>query len=364
MVTSDAALHEIGFYGLAGGPTTPAPLLDEVRTAEALGFGSCFLSERFNVKEAATLCGAVGATSQHLGIATAATNHNTRHPLVTASIATTMHRLTAGRFALGLGRGIAALQGAYGLEPITTAGLEDMAAVLRRLWHGEAIFNHEGPIGSYPVLHLDSAFDEDIPLLLVAFGPQSLALAGRAFDAVVLHTFFADETTERAVTTVRRAAEEAGRDPATVRIWSCFATVPDTIDHGTQLKRTIGRLATYLQGYGDLLVRTNGWDPAVLDRFRADPVTTSIPGAIDVLATTEQLEHLAALIPEEWLAPSATGSAARCAESVDGQFDLGVDGVILHGSTPADLAPVVEAYRSVRRPGIADGLEANPARRT
>ena len=28
--------------------------------------------------------------------------------------------------------------------------------------------------------------------------------------------------------------------------------------------KTVGRLATYLQGYGDLLVRTNGWDPAVL----------------------------------------------------------------------------------------------------
>ena len=32
------------------------------------------------------------------------------------------------------------------------------------------------------------------------------------------------------------------------------------------------RLATYLQGDGDLMVRTNGWDPAVLERFRADPL--------------------------------------------------------------------------------------------
>ena len=31
-------------------------------------------------------------------------------------------------------------------------------------------------------------------------------------------------------------------------------------------------LATYLQGYGDLLVSTNKWDPAVLERFRADAV--------------------------------------------------------------------------------------------
>lgn len=340
------ALPEIGCYGLAGGPTTPAPLLDEVRLAEELGFGTCFLSERFNVKEAAVLSGAAGAVTSRIQIATAATNHNTRHPLVTASMATTMHRLTGGRFTLGLGRGIAALQGAYGLQPITTAQLEDMAGVLRRLWHGEAIFNHEGPIGSYPVLHLDSSFSEDIPLLLVAFGPQSLALAGRAFDQVVLHTFFTDETTARAVATVRRAAEEAGRDPDAVRIWSCFATLPDTIDEPTRLKRSVGRLATYLQGYGDLLVRTNGWDPAVLERFRADPVAASIPGAIDVLATTEQLEHLATVIPEHWLEAAATGSPEQCAAAVRAQLDLGVQGVILHGSPPAELAPVISAYRT------------------
>ena len=30
------------------------------------------------------------------------------------------------------------------------------------------------------------------------------------------------------------------------------------------------------------------------------------------------------------------------------QFDLGVDGVIMHGATPTELAPVVDAYRALR----------------
>ena len=76
---------------------------------------------------------------------------------------------------------------------------------------------------------------------------------------VVLHTYFTDETVVRAVETVRRAAAEAGRDPAAVRIWSCYATVHDGLAAELQLKKTVGRLATYLQGYGDLLVSTNGW---------------------------------------------------------------------------------------------------------
>lgn len=355
-------LNELGFYTLAGAPRSPAELLDEVPAAEALGLGSVFISERFNIKEAVTLSGAVGATSRRLGIATAATNHNTRHPIVTASYATTMHRLTGGRFTLGLGRGIAPLFDAYGLPRITTAQLEDMAGLLRRLFRGEVVVGHDGPAGRYPILHLDADFDEDIPLGLVAFGPNSLALAGRAMDMVVLHTFFTDETVERAVATVRRAAEEAGRDPASVRIWSCYATVHDGLPEEVRLRKTVGRLATYLQGYGDLMVRTNGWDPAVLERFRADPVVSSVGGAIDAKADTATLEHIAELLPDEWLEPAATGSPQRCAERVLRQFDLGVDGVIMHGATPDELAPVVEAYRAIRPAGRFDHLDPNPGR--
>lgn len=355
-------LNELGFYTLAGAPRSPAELLDEVPTAEALGLGSVFISERFNIKEAVTLSGAVGATSRRLGIATAATNHNTRHPIVTASYATTMHRLTGGRFTLGLGRGIAPLFDAYGLPRITTAQLEDMAGLLRRLFRGEVVVGHDGPAGRYPILHLDADFDEDIPLGLVAFGPNSLALAGRAMDMVVLHTFFTDETVERAVATVRRAAEEAGRDPASVRIWSCYATVHDGLPEEVRLRKTVGRLATYLQGYGDLMVRTNGWDPSVLERFRADPVVSSVGGAIDAKADTATLEHIAELLPDEWLEPAATGSPQRCAERVLRQFDLGVDGVIMHGATPDELAPVVEAYRAIRPAGRFDHLDPNPGR--
>jgi probable F420-dependent oxidoreductase len=273
-----------------------------------------------------------------------------------------MHRLTDGRFTLGLGRGIAPLFDAYGIPRITTAQIEDFAGLMRRLWKGEVVLGHDGPAGKFPVLHLDASFNEDIPLGFVAFGPNSLALAGRCFDAVVLHTFFTDETVERCVATIRRAAEEAGRDPASVRIWSCYATIGDHIPDDLRLKKTVGRLATYLQGYGDLLVETNGWDPQVLARFRADEIVSSFPGALDTKADTAVLEHVATLLPDEWLEPAASGDAPRCADRVLRQFDLSVDGVIMHGATPTELAPVVDAYRAIRPAGRFDGWPANPGR--
>jgi probable F420-dependent oxidoreductase len=334
---------DLGFYTLAGAPRSPRDLIDEVRDAEALGLGWCFISERFNIKEAATLSGAVGAVSESLMIATAATNHSTRHPIVLASYATTMHRLTGGRFVLGLGRGIGPMFDALGLPRITTAQMEDVAGLLRRLFRGETVLGHDGPSGRYPYLRLDPDFDEPIPLGLVAFGPNSLALGGRAFDHVILHTFFTDETLVRCVDTVKRAAEQAGRDPASVKVWSCFATIGDHLPHDVRLKKTVGRLATYLQAYGDLMVETNGWDPAVLARFRTDPLVAGYRAALDAKGTTEELEHVATLIPDDWLAPAAIGTPEQCAAAVRHQFDLGADGVILHGAAPSEIAPTVHA---------------------
>ncbi len=344
-MATDRTLTELGYYLLAGGAADPSLVIDEAVAGERLGLGTAFLSERFNLKELGALSGAACASTSAMTIALGTTNHNLRHPIVFASWATTLHRLSGGRFMPGIGRGIAPIQQAFGIPAVTTAQMEDFVGLMRRLWHGEVIFNHEGPAGSFPILHLDASFDEDIDMSLVAFGPESLALGGRAFDAVILHTFFTEETVERSVRTVKEAAEQAGRDPASVTVWSCLATVEDSIDEELRLRKTVGRLATYLQGYGDLLVHTNRWDPAVLDRFRSDTVVSSVPGAIDTLATIDQLEHISGLIPDAWLEPSATGSATACAERVSAELDLGADAVILHGATPLELEAVVAAYR-------------------
>ena len=85
---SNPAHPELGFYTLAGGAQNPRDLVQEIQDAEALGLGAVFISERFNVKEAVTLSGAAAVASTNMQIITGATNHNTRHPIVTASYAT------------------------------------------------------------------------------------------------------------------------------------------------------------------------------------------------------------------------------------------------------------------------------------
>lgn len=359
MSTQTSEFPELGFYTLPGHTRSPGDLLDEVREAEALGLGSAWISERYDVKEAAALSGAACAVTDKIFIGTGATNINTRHPLVTASMATTLHRLSRGRFALGVARGVGIRYDLMGLEKVTNAQLREFVEMMRKLWAGERVV-HDGKLGHYPYLHMNSWLREDIPLMFVGFGPKSLKFAGSLFDGVVLHTFLSDAALARAVSQVRQGAEEAGRDPGSVKVWSVLATACD-VDEDTYLKYIVARMATYLQAphYGELLVAVNGWDPAILERFRADDVVGGMAGGIDSVATLEQLRHIRTLLPEEWL-PAATGSAEACAQRYNDQFMAGADGVVIHASRPDEFAPVLDAYRAIRLAERFEGRSNRP----
>jgi probable F420-dependent oxidoreductase len=360
MPRTNRRFPELGIYLLPGHTDSPADLLREAREAEALGLGSAWISERFDVKELGALAGAAAAVTSEIWIGSGVTNVDTRHPLLLASLATTLSRLSGGRFALGVGRGIGVRSAMLGLAPVRNAQLAAFADLMRRLWRGERVVGHDSPLGKFPYLHQAAWLREEIPLLMTAFGERSLAFAGRVFDGVILHTFLSDEAVARAVALVRRGAEQAGRDPASVKVWSVLAVACDASEE-RELKLLTARMATYLQapGYGELLLALNRWDPAQLAAFRASPAVRQIPGAIDALATPEQLRAIRERIPPEWL-PAAAGSPDACARRVADQFAAGADGVILHASLPHEVAPVLDVWEKLRGTRF-EGRSARPA---
>jgi len=352
---------ELGIYLLPGHTDAPADLLEEVRAAEALGLGSAWISERFDVKEVGALCGAAAAVTREIWIGTGATNIDTRHPLLLASMATTLSRLSRGRFALGIGRGIGVRSGMLGLAPVKNAELTAFAALMRKLWQGERVIGHDSALGKFPYLHLASWMKEPIPLLMTAFGERSLEFAGGVFDGVILHTFLSDAAVKRAVALVRRGAEKAGRDPTSLKVWSVLAVACNASEE-RQHRLLTARMATYLQipGYGELLFRINGWDPKGLASFRSHAIVRGMPGAIDAIASLDQLREIRELMLEEWL-PAAIGSPTQCAQRIADQLDAGADGVILHASLPHEAAPAVEAYAGIRRAERFEGRSGRPA---
>ncbi len=352
---------ELGIYLLPGHTDSPADLLREVQQAEGLGLGSAWISERFDVKELGALAGAAAAVTSSIWLGAGVTNVNTRHPLLTASLATTVSRLSGGRFALGVGRGIGVRSAMLGLAPVRNAELVAFADLMRRLWRGERVVGHSSALGKFPYLHQATWMNEPIPLLMTAFGARGLEFAGGVFDGVRLHTFLSDAAVQRAVALVRRGAEKAGRDPAAVKILSVLAVACNASEE-RELKLLTARMATYLQapGYGELLLAINGWDPKTLQVFRKHANVRAIPGAIDAIATTEQLRAIRALIPAEWL-PAATGSPEQCARRIADQFAAGADGVILHASLPHEAAPALEAYAAIRSAARFAGRTGRPA---
>jgi len=354
---------ELGFYTLPGRVSDPRPMLQELRDAETVGLGSVWISERHDVKEAAVLSGAAGAVTKDLAVAVGVTNPNTRHLMLTAAMGSTMSALTGGRFALGLGRGFDLRSDMWGVPRVTGKMLEDTAGLLRRLWAGEKIFGHDGPAGKFTYLSTDAVCAPPPPLVLAALGPKTQVLAGRAFDAVLLHSHWTDRAVAECVARVRRGAEQAKRDPARVQVWSCLVTACE-LPEPVQLHHVVRRMTTYLQipGYGELIVDANGWDRAVLERLRAHPVLEGRFADASEFSDDE-LRQLRDVYPPEWIATgNAIGSAAECARRIVDQFDAGAAGVILHASAPGEMRTLLDAYAAVRPAWRFEGRSAVPGR--
>lgn len=339
---------ELGFYGLPGHTRTPRDVIRQVQDAESLGIGNVMISERADYKEIAAICGACAAVTNSIYIGTSGTNLNTRHPAITASMGSTLNRLSEGRFALGLAKGSALRWRAMGLPHPTWAREAEFVDIMRRLWRGETIAGYRGALGEYPHLALAPYIDEDIPILYVGFGPKSLTHAGRIYDGAHLHTFMSDQALANAVAQIRTGEAAVGRVAGTVKAWSVLATACD-VSEEVYLKYIVARLATYLQipGYGDMLVAINGWDAEILKSFRTHKAVTSVGGLIDSVASTAQMAQIEKLIPMEWR-PAAVGSAKACARRWVDQFAAGADGIIIHASTPEEFEPVLAEYAKIR----------------
>lgn len=348
-MTTTQQFPELGCYLLPGHTQTPADAINEARQAEKLGLGKVWLSERFDVKDAGVICSAALTATNSINVATAGTNLHTRHPHVLATMCSSLHYISDGRFELGLARGVGVRNQLMGLEPVSNTQMTDGLEILRTLWRGEKVMGYDGPMGNLPYLSSGDWLDADIPVYFIGFGPRSLTFAGQHFDGVHLHTFITPEGLKHARERVTKGAEKAGRDPSTVKVCTVMATLVNP-DRESYLKKVIGRMATYMQapGYVELLVDLNGWDANVLETFRSHPAVAGIPGGIDSVATLEQLEEIETLIPETWVSAAAIGSPEQCAERIMAEFEYGADEVCLHASTPDEFSPVLDAYRTLK----------------
>ena len=292
--------------------------------AEAGGYSGIWVPD-VGGHDAVTTLATFAGTTRRVLLGTGVMPVFSRPPLVIAQTAATLDDLSGGRFVLGLGAGARFSTerwfGARWSDPF--ARLEAAVAAIRAVTAGQEV---DGFRLGFPPTR------PRLPVMLAALNPRMLAFAGRLGDGVLLNWLPLDAVPD-AVAQVRKAATEAGRDPATVVV-ACYvrACVGDLGQLAGDLRPQV---LTYLQSpaYAAMLRRSGITD--------VDRVAAAGPDERTGLVSDRTIDALV-----------ATGTADQLAARLEAYRQAGVDLPVLY-PLPAGEHPAarVLATLSALAPG-------------
>jgi len=269
------------------------------------------------------------------------TNPGTRDPTVLASAYATLHDISGGRMVMGIGRGDSARR-VIGLQPVKVAEFEQDCRMIRALMNGDRVeWNGKE-------LELSWARREPpIPLYAAGYGPKALAVAGRVADGVIIQ--LADPVIiEWIMATARKAAEQAGRDPAALE---CIVGAPSKVsDDLAACREEVRWFPAMVSNHVMDLIERYGWDsdiPSELTDFVKarkfyDYKDHSRVGAAHGAFVTDEICDRFCVI----------GSAAQCAEKLRKLEATGVDQFNVYLMTNAQ-EETLSAYGQQIIPGFA-----------
>lgn len=226
-------------------------VVDLARTAETLGFryGWSFDSHML-WQEPYVIYSQMLAATDRMIVGPMVTNPGTRNWTVTGSLFATLNDMYGNRTVCGIGRGDSAMR-VLGHKPAKLSTLSDAMGVIKGLAEGKEV-TYNGTQQQIPWVKEGS----ELPMFMAAYGPRALQLCGAETDGFILQ--LADpQITEWMIGAVRKAAEDAGRDPDSLYIVvAAPAYVGDNIEHQREQCRWFGgmvgnHVADLVARYGD-----------------------------------------------------------------------------------------------------------------
>ena len=235
-----------------------------------------------------------------------------RSPFVHASAMRHADRLAPGRTFLGLGAGTRRMnEDWFAVAADRPLGrMADLVGAVRAYLTApnRRPIRHEGefyPIDATIMAPVLGALD--VPIVLGAFNPGMLKVAGRVADGIIGHGLFTDRWWDEVVDpALADGASAADRDPSDLQRWGWVITSVDDADPARAERDARLMVAFYVtvKTY-DRLTSLHGWDAAVLeirDAFRAgdmDAMAGAVPAEmLDAIAlygtTAEARDRLAA----------------------------------------------------------------------
>ena len=193
--------------------TTPpsARVVDLAVRAETYGFSNVWTFDSHILwQEPFPIFTQILANTRNVMVGPMVTNPVTRDWTVTASIFATLNEMFGNRTIIGIGRGDSAVRVING-KPTTLAHLRECVEVVRELANGRAA-EYRGSTIRFPW-----AARSRLDIWIAGYGPKALKLIGEVGDGFILQLADPD-ITAWTIGAVRKAAEEAGRDPNEVAI--------------------------------------------------------------------------------------------------------------------------------------------------
>ncbi len=254
--------------------------------------------------ESFTLAGYVAAVSTKPRIAVGVINPYTRHPLVVARAAATLHRFSAGRAVLVLGFGwrpwVKNQLGIPREDPI--GDMEVFVDALRQLFDGRAV-TCEAKGFKLKEVRIGGPSVDKIPIFIEAAGKNALELAGRVADGVFMGSYMTLHHVRWAVSRLRHFKAKDSHLEIGAQL-----PLRITSDTGRAWEELKPDLAYFLAGEGDYFTRQLGFDVDVLSRIRE---TLRVQDRI--VTRPENLGEAARLVPDDWVDESClVGNLDRC----------------------------------------------------
>ena len=195
--------------------------IELIQLAERLGFGYAWTYDSHVLwQESIPTLALVADRTSKIKLGHMVTNPGTREPTVLASAYATLHDISNGRMVMGIGRGDSARR-YIGQQPVKVAEFEEALKMIKPFMNGEEVtWNGKELQLKWVRLELP-----EIPMHVAGYGPKALGVAGRQGDGVVIQLADPD-IIQWIMSTARKAAEEAGRDPAALK---CIVSAPSHV---------------------------------------------------------------------------------------------------------------------------------------
>lgn len=209
-------------------------ILRYAREAETLGYEGFWLTEESG-KEAFALLALLARTTTRIRLGTGILSFYSRTPTLLAMGASTIHRLSGGRFALGLGQGgVGFTERGHGVRPERSlARARETVEIVRGLLTSPR-FSYEGQWFHVKQFHLrEGPIDGRVPIYLSALNPKMVGVAARVADGFIANWLTPASLDEyRAI--ILDEAPKAGRDPSQVQILTLLMTCVDPDDEAAR----------------------------------------------------------------------------------------------------------------------------------